>query len=246
LFATLTSSDFALSSEEARQVLSKLDPKELQASEPSMLDRAMNKKSIAEEIDSLADLEASFTDKLILYEETDSQWNNLLSQRDSAKMTVSTSKIAEIEARKSLERAQRMVAEAKEHLVTTSKALRAVEQQVRKNALEMDTVTTQLTRNQERVRTALKKKTEMGMGTPNLTEADLAVLRQKEVKLLGESAQIELMVARLSSRAEKLKMRGIALERWEQNGRPDLNGANNGSTTASSQTTEEDQLKSYL
>jgi chromosome segregation ATPase len=198
-----------------------------------MLDRAMFRKSIEQEIDILTEAEVSFSEKLTVYEDADSQWTSLLSQQENAKRTLSTNKVAEIEARKALERAQRMVADAKEHLVITSNALRAVEQQVRKTAAEMDNVTTYLSRNQERVRNALRKKTELVMAESeirDLTEEDLAALRQKEVSLMGESAQIEQMVARLSSRAEKLRMRAIALERWEQNGRPDPNGANNSTT----------------
>jgi hypothetical protein len=223
LFATLQSPNVALSSDEARLVLSKLGPNE----EASLLGRALLKKSILEEIDDLTEAEASFSEKLNTYEETDSQWNSLLSQQENAKVTLSNGKLAEIEARKALERALRLVADAKDSLVLTSKALRAVEQQVRKNAAEMDTVTNHLSKNQERVRNALKKKSEMVMAESeikNLTEEDLAVLCRKEIRLVGESEQIELMVARLSSRAEKLRMRAIALERWQQNG---FNGANN-------------------
>jgi hypothetical protein len=227
LFATLQSPNFALSSDEARQVLLKLGPNEEAI---SMIDRAMNKKSIEEEINSLSEAEASFSEKLNTLEDYDSQRNILLSQQVDAKMTLSANGLAGIEAKKALERAQRMVADAKEYLVVTSNALRAVELQVRRNAAEMDTVTTQLSKNQERVRNALRKKSETVMAESeiqNPTEEDLAVLRQKEVKLMEESAQIEMMVARLSSRTEKLRMRGIALERWQQNGRPELNGTNN-------------------
>jgi hypothetical protein len=228
VLATLQSPNVALSSDEARLVLSTLGPNDEAASLLApLLGRAGLKRSILEEIDCLAEAEASFTEKLNTYEDTDSQWNNLLSQQANAKMTLSTSKLAEKEARKALERALRMVAEAKDSLVLTSTALRAVEMQVRRNSAEMDNVTTQLSRNQERVLNALKKKSGMVMGEskiPNLTEGELAALRQKEIKLLGESERIELMVVRLSSRAEKLRMRGIALERWQQNG---FNGANN-------------------
>jgi hypothetical protein len=59
-----------LSSDEARQVLLKLGPNEEAI---SMIDRAMNKKSIEEEINSLSEAEASFSEKLNTLEDYDSQ-----------------------------------------------------------------------------------------------------------------------------------------------------------------------------
>jgi prefoldin subunit 5 len=67
----------------------------------------------------------------------------------------------------------------------------------------------------------LRKKADMmsgGIQVEYLADEDLASLRKKESQLIGESKQVARMVARLSSRAEKLMSRADALEKWQKNG----------------------------
>jgi hypothetical protein len=222
LFATLQSPNFSLSSEEAIQLLQRL------GSEPgpelSLMDRAMLKHTVEAEIDYLIHAELKFSEQLHEYEDADSEWNGLLKKQEGTKKDLASSKLAEIEARKSLARAQRLVAEAKASLVVTSSALRGIEDKVKKNALEMDKVTMQLSKKQEKVRSALKIKSEnvvQGANFKNIqySEDELRNLRQKEINLIEETSQIALMVDRLQSRAAKLNIRAIALERWEKTGK---------------------------
>jgi hypothetical protein len=215
LLATLESRNIPLSSDEARQVLGLLDIKDT----VSIVDRALMKNTIEKEIDSLRETEQVFNEKLETYQETDRKWNDLLTEQEMAKELLSKKKSIEIEARKFFERAQQEVIKAKDDLVQTSNDLRGVEHQVRKSAQEMDRISTQLSRKQERVRNALRKKTEImkgGVQVQYLSEGELTSLRRREIQLMGESREIVNMVARLQSRSETLKSRADALERWQK------------------------------
>ena len=214
LLATLQSPSVALTSDEAQTLLERLDINDT----VSLVDRAMLKTTVENEISSLKETEELFSEKLQSYDETDKEWNRLLEEQEVAKEDLLQKKNLEIEARKTLERAQKGVIEAKENLVRTSNDLRVVEQQVRKTAQEMDQITTRLTKRQEKVRDALRKKTELmesGIQLKYLDEDEIAALRRKELKLVREQQEAEEMVTRLQSRAEKLKARADALDSWK-------------------------------
>jgi len=217
LFATLQSSEFALSSSEAEEVWEKLNGEDT----VSFVNRASKlKTTIEKEIQSLQNTETQFTEKLDSYTEIDRQWNVWLTKQEEAKKNLMDKKNKEIEARMALDIAQQMAVEAKDDMVNVSNALRGVEQEVRKSAQEMDRVSTTLSRKQERVRNALRRKTELmkgGIQVEYITEKEVMLLRRKEIQLLGESKQITNMVARLQARADKLKKRADALEQWKKN-----------------------------
>jgi hypothetical protein len=81
-----------------------------------------------------------------------------------------------------------------------------------------------LSKKQDIVRNALRKKADMmsgGIKVEYLSEEELASLRRKEIQLMGESRQVARMVARLQSRAEKLKIRAEALEKYQESGQMD-------------------------
>jgi curved DNA-binding protein CbpA len=211
LLATLQSEDFFLSSDEANDVLNRLSIESTQ----SLVEKAMLRNTIEQDIHQLQVAEAKFSERLKNYEETDKEWNQLLTEEDEAKINLSEQKLQEIEARKALERAQRNVAEAKTQLVKSTNVLRGIEQQVRKSAFEMEKVTSTLSKKQERVRSVLKKKADLikgGIQVEYLDEDELTSLRRKEIQLLGESKATTRMAFRLQSRAEKLKSRAQGLE----------------------------------
>jgi hypothetical protein len=82
----------------------------------------------------------------------------------------------------------------------------------------MDRITSTLAKKQQRVREALQKKTDLmkgGIQIQYLSEEDLTALRRREIQLIGESKQVAEMVARLESRAEKLKHRAEQLKNWQ-------------------------------
>ena len=215
LFATLQSTEFALSSSEAEEVLERLNSDD----NVSFMNRSIKKAVIIKEIQSLRNTETQFTKKLESYTEVDREWNEWLIKHEEAKENLSEKKKKEIEARKILDTAQKMVIEAKSDVVKVLSTLRGVEQEVRKRAQEMDRVSTTLSRKQERVRNALRRKTELLKGAIEveyITEQEVIMLRKKEVQLLGESRQIATMVSRLQSRANKLKVRADALEQWKK------------------------------
>lgn len=214
LFATLQSDQVPITSDEAKQVLNRI---KVNATKSSWSNN--NDPRIAKEIESLEETEKDFVLKLQLYEQTDREWNDMLTKQENAKEAVTRRKYEESEARRRLDEAIRLVSEAKANLVTTSNALRAIEQKVKKNAAEMDRVTFTLSKKQERVRHALRKKADQvkgGIVLDYMSEADLAALRRREMQLAGESEQLARMVARLSSRAEKLKSRADALDRYQR------------------------------
>lgn len=214
LFATLQSSSFALSSDEAKRVWGRLN-----VTNATLGGLPRFRNSIEQNIQALEDAEMTFSEKLEQYEQTDLEWTGLLQEQAGARDSLLTRKKEEIEARRALEHAQRKVAEAKVHLVRTSNTLRGVEQRVRKNAQEMERVTAALSTKQDQVRGALRKKAEVANGgivLEYLSEDDLKALRRKEAQLMGESSQVSRMVARLQSRSEKLKIRATALEKYQK------------------------------
>ncbi|CAJ1923858.1 unnamed protein product [Cylindrotheca closterium] len=205
LLATLQSKDFFLSSDEATDVLNRLS---IESENPTLLGRAMMRNTIEQEIRLLQVAEAKFSEKLKEYEATDKEWNTLLNKQDEAKMNLSKHKMEEMEARRALERAQRQVSEAKSQLLTSTNALRGIEQSVRKNAFEMDRMTSTLSQKQEKVRASLKKKVDQargGMEVEYLTEDDLTALRRREIQLVGEQNQTRRKATQLQTEAESLK-----------------------------------------
>jgi hypothetical protein len=214
LFATLRSPDAPLTSREAKDVFQMMHSD----NSMSIVNRAMMRNSIEQEIASFTNTETQFSEKLEAYEETDRAWNELLVKTETAKSDLAVQKNKEIQARKVFDEAQKDVAEAKTNLVQTSKELRSVEENVRKNAQDLDRLNTILYRKQERVRNALKRKTELtkgGIQIQYLSEEDLTALRRREIQLTGESRQIAEMVARLDSRAETLRNRAEKLRKWQ-------------------------------
>jgi hypothetical protein len=214
LLATLQSTDIPLSSSEAKDVLELMHV----ANSVSIVDRAMMRNSIEQEIESLSNTEEQFSEKLQVYREADQEWNKLLIKTETAKDNLAVQKNKEIQVRKAFDEAQRDVAEAKTNLVQASNELRSVEDQVRKNAHDLDRLTTILSRKQDRVRNALKKKTALtkgGIQIQYLSEEDLVALRRREIQLTGEGKQVAEMVARLESRAEKLRNRAEKLRDWQ-------------------------------
>lgn len=214
LMGALNSDAFRMSSEEANLVLERL------AENYTESDMNLQRNRVEREINLLEATEKQFTEKLKVYEETDMQWNSLLQKQEGAKNDLSRSKQEELEARRRLDEAIRMVAEAKANLVTTSTALKGIEQKVKKNAYEMDRITHTLTKKQQRVREVLKAKAEKAKGGIQinyLSDSDLTALKRREVQLTGEREQLNRMVARLSSRAKKLSTRAVALERYQKN-----------------------------
>lgn len=206
LFATLQFTEFALSSDEAEQVVKRLQFDD----DATFANLRSTKKAIEKEIQSLRKTESQFTEQLESYTEIDREWNKLLNKQEEAKDNLSIKKNEEIEARKALDTAQKMVVDSKNELVKVSSELNGVEMQIRKRAHEMDKVTLALSKRQERVRTVLRRKTEAmkgGMHVDYITEQDVLKLRRKEIQLLGESEQIASMVTQLQSRADKLRKR---------------------------------------
>lgn len=215
ILASLQSDDLALSSDEAKLVLDRITSSEGES------EREQNLHRIEKEIESLKATEQDFIEKLGIYEQSDREWNSLLERQETGKAELTRRKKEESDARKRLDEAIRLVSEAKANLVTTSAALRNVEQKVKRNASEMDRVTFTLSKKQEKVRHALRKKADDangGIQLQYLSEEELVALRRKEMQLAGESQQLAKMVARLSSRAEKLRARADALDRFQKNG----------------------------
>jgi myosin heavy subunit len=203
-----------LSSDEAKQVLDQII-----SSTATENDRPQNIQRIEKDVEALQQTEKIFIEKLKAYEKMDREWNSLLSKQEFARNDLTRRKREEAEARKKLDEAVRMVSEAKANLVATSSALKNIEYVVRKNAFEMNQVTFTLTKKQERVRDSLRKKATMsngGIQLDYLSDEDLVALRRKEMQLAGESEQLASMVVRLSARAEKLKARAAALDRYQQ------------------------------
>jgi hypothetical protein len=195
LFGTLESSNFALSSDEAKQVLDRLDIDDT----VTIVDRAMLENTTEKEIQSLEEAEMRFSEKLQQYEETDREtFGETESGRNWGKKGHGT--------RTTIGGGGQGTLGHDFHCTPRCGAT----SRVRKNAFWMDRVTSSLSKKQEKVRSVLKKKADMmngGIQVEYLTEEDLTSLRRQEIKLMGESKQVTTMVTRLQSRAEKLQTR---------------------------------------
>ena len=113
-----------------------------------------------------------------------------------------------------------MVSQANTDVMKVSNKLIRVEQEVRKSAQEMDRVSMTLTRKQEKVQNALRRKTELmkgGIFVEYVNPEEITLLRQQESQLLGESKEIATMVAKLQSRADDLQKRAEKLEKLKNN-----------------------------
>ena len=218
LFASLQSPEYSLTSNEAEEVLDKLD--DCNTLNFQKKASAKTSSSIRKDIDALRSTEEQFTEKLESYTELDREWNQWLTKQESARATLRQNKQREEEARRALDTAREDVTNSNADVIAVSNKLKVVEQEVRKSAQEMDKVSTSLSRKQEKVQRALKRKTELikgGMAVEYITPEEVKQLRQKESQLLGESQQIATMVAKLQSRADQLKKRAEALEKLKEN-----------------------------
>ncbi len=217
LFASLQSPEYSLTSNEAEEVLDKLEDKDTVNFQKKA--NAKQSSSIRKDILALRSTEEEFTEKLESYTEIDREWNQWLTQQESARTKLRENKQKEADARKALDVAKEDVIRANTDVIAVSNKLKGVEQEVRKSAQEMDNVSTSLSRKQEKVQRALKRKTELmkgGIAMEYVTEEEVQQLRQRESKLLGESQQIATMVAKLQSRADQLKKRAEALDKLKE------------------------------
>ena len=215
LFASLQSPDMSITSIEAEEVLEKLNDNDT----VSFANRATKQTHIKKDILSLRNTEQQFTEKLEAYTEIDRSWNNWLAAQENAKKTLRENKQKQFDAQRALDIAEENVSKANKDVLAISNKLRGVEQEVRKSAQEMDRVSTTLSRKQERVQNALRRKTELikgGISVEYAMDEEVKQLRMKEVQLLGESQQITSMVAKLQSRADELKKRAEVLEKLKQ------------------------------
>ena len=211
LFASLQSPDYAISSREAKEVLEQFSAENAESSK----NRGKRPEKIEKEIEQLRSTEEEFTEKLESYSEIDRQWNLWLTKQENAKKVLTEKQEDEREARRRLITAEKMVVIADKDVREVSNKLRGVEQEVRKSAIEMERVSTTLSKKQARVRNALRRKTQMmkgGITVQYVTAEEVRMLRRKETQLMGESQQIAMMVARLQSRADKLQKRAAELE----------------------------------
>ena len=216
LFSSLQSDEYEpLTSCEAAEVLEKLSSNDT----VSFVHRSAKKDKIEKEIASLRTTEQHFTKKLESYTEIDKEWNQWLTKQEDAKKTLDRNKQKEFEARQALDTAEKNVYKASTDVLAVTNKLRGVEQEVRRSAQEMDRVSTTLSRKQEKVRNALRRKTELmkgGITVQYVTAEEVKMLRRKETQLMGESKQIATMVAKLQSRADLLKQRAEALEQLKK------------------------------
>jgi len=212
-WASLQNNKDGLSSGEAQDIWDTLSSPNTVSFEPKP--RNNKRTHIEKEIASLRNTENQFTKKLEDYTEIDTEWNSWLTKQEDAQQNLNEKKQVEDQCRKELETAEANVEKATIDVKAVSSKLRGVEQEVRNSAREMDKVSATLHRKQERVRNALKKKTELmkgGISMEYVTEEEVEVLRQKESQLMGESQQIATMVEKLQSRADLLKKRAKALD----------------------------------
>ena len=217
LFASLQSPEYSLTSNEAEEVLEKLDDKNTVNFQKKANVKAS--ASIRKDILALRSTEEQFTERLESYTEIDREWNRWLTQQESARKRLRENKQREVEARKALDTAKEDVINADADVLAVSNKLKGVEQEVRRSAQEMDKVSTSLSRKQEKVQRALKRKTELmkgGIAMEYVTAEEVKQLQQRESKLLGESQQIATMVAKLQSRADQLKRRAEQLDQLKE------------------------------
>lgn len=225
LFASLSSSDLVLSSDEAELVLEKLPHSADAVGRVGRLVQSYGNNRMSREIAQLREAENSFSDELQEYNEKERELLIVIRENEAAQADLSELRDREAEARKALDEAQRSVAKARDQVAATTSAQTRAEKVVRRHSLEMDKVTSCLFKRQEMVRSDLQKRVRSAhvSGFENSTSADLSeedveALKAEEDKLRSESETINAMAARLQSRADKLRMRAQALENHRKSG----------------------------
>jgi chromosome segregation ATPase len=207
----------AISSSEALKLLEGLNT----VDSVTLLEAVRLKQPLIHDINCLQMAEKDFDDKHQVQLQAEKQMEQTREALWRADTKARQAVEKEIEARRALEEAKREVIATRQALLDWKNIYDSAENQHRKATHDVDKVSLALMRKQERVRTALRRKEEEGLGlqesasSDTLCLADIERLRKEEEYLRAESARLEDRVKRLRSRARKLRRRSEQMKQGE-------------------------------
>ncbi len=192
-----------------------------------MTDMLRLRRTVAYEIEQLQNYENDFKSNrelnLNLHRDVERKSMALEQAQANAKAAVQ----AEIRARKALEDAKNLVASTNDDVQQSTVGLAATSENLKYNELELQKVSTTLAKQQEKVRVALRRKEEALFEAEEIVRGDfkaeslkeseetIEALLKEERYLRAESARVEALAARLSSRSKKLEINSEKLEKDE-------------------------------
>lgn len=200
--------------------------------EVTMMDTMLMRKTVTYEIERLEEIENQVREKRARAQEI--AWNiqNQRKSLDQANINASAALNAVENARKALESAMALAQSTKEEMNNIETTLNSFQEEERINTVEMERLNDAMTKQQERMRLALRRK-EQALAVENratseiirgdfrddvaeYAQARVEKLLKQEAFLRAESARLQAQAERLESRSQKLLDRANELEEEEE------------------------------
>ena len=186
--------------------------------------------TVSYEIEKLQEFESDLTSSQELNQNLKRDVGRKLSALEQAKANGRAAHQAEERARKALEDAKNLVASTNHDIQQSTLSLGITDDKLRYNELELERINAGITKQQERVRVALRRKEEAmqdasdeekvygdfkGESVEEKAEAIESLLKEERY-LRAESARLENQSRRMASRAPKLEVTAEVMEKEEK------------------------------
>lgn len=186
--------------------------------------------TVSYEIEKLQEFESDLTSSQELNQNLKRDVGRKLSALEQAKANGRAAHQAEERARKALEDAKNLVASTNHDIQQSTLSLGITDDKLRYNELELERINAGITKQQERVRVALRRKEEAmqdasdeekvygdfkGESVEEKAEAIESLLKEERY-LRAESARLENQSRRMASRAQKLEVTAEVMEKEEK------------------------------
>lgn len=196
--------------------------------EVSMVDIMRLRHTVSYEIEQLQEIEKDFQEKKNLKRSLERDMDRTVNALDQARANAKAAEQAEERARKALEDAKNLVASTKKDIEQAAFSLQQTGEIQTFNEYDVRRVQQALTKQQSKVRVALRRKqeaievaTEKVVGDYKASEAEnsekeIQSLLKAERYLRAEQARLEAVAQRLLSRSKKLEITAEELEKEEE------------------------------
>lgn len=196
--------------------------------EVKMGDIILFRHTVTYEIEQLQTIESDFEQSKEMNRNLQRNIERKTVALEQAKANSNAALQAEERARKALEDAKKMVANTKSDVQQSLSSLASLTDQLAYNEMELERISSGMSKQQEKVRVALRRKEEaMQQSTEDKMRGDFKAQRiedsndsieellKEERYLRAESARLDAMSERLSSRAKKLELKANEIEKVE-------------------------------
>jgi hypothetical protein len=195
--------------------------------EVGMADIIRFRHTVSYEVEKLQEFESDLESSRELNRNLQRDKGRKMAALEQAKANAKAAEQAEERARKALEDAINLVASTTHDVTQSTLSLENTQDKLRYNDIELDKITTGMTKQQEKVRIALRRKEEAVQEADEKFRGDFKARRiedssetiqelaKEERYLRAESARLDAIAERLSSRARKLQINADILEKEE-------------------------------